>query len=129
MAKTPILIEIEEFFFHAVHRVLIFPLLYGNYEFPIKTICRTKNIKLLRKFIKKNYFQRHEKKNETVYTKTPTGNFIIQFYLQNETSSKKFYQEVFEEVHRKGDAKYKYKVFRNAPGSFKLSARGGSEAG
>ena len=41
-------------------------------------------------------------------------------------TNNEIHHEVLEEVHCKGGAKWKYKVFRNAPGSFRFSA-GGAE--
>ena len=59
------------------------------------------------------------------YTKkVPTENYSTHFYLQNETSNNEIHQEVFEKLHRKGDAMWKYEVFRNAAGSVRVSAYG-----
>ena len=41
------------FLFHAISRVIIFRLKYGKFDFPITTVCRTKNIKILRNILKK----------------------------------------------------------------------------
>ena len=53
-----------------------------------------------------------------------TKNVSTQFYLQNDASNNEFNQKIFEELHHKDGAKCKYVVFRNAPGSFKVSAGG-----
>ena len=39
--------------------------------------------------------------------KTPTANYNTHFNLQDETSNNKVYQEVFQELHRKGGTKCK----------------------
>ena len=59
-----------------------------------------------------------------LYRKTPTANYSTHFNLENETSNNKIHQEVFEELHRKGSALCKKKVFRSAPGNFKVSLCG-----
>ena len=56
--------------------------------------------------------------------KNPTTNDSTHCYLYNWKSNDKIHQEVFEQLHRKGGAKLKHKVFRNAPGSFRFSAGG-----
>ena len=65
----------------------------------------------------KKILKRGTKKNLTV-------NYSTHFYLQNETSSNKIHKEIFEELHRKGGAKCKHEVFRNAPGRFRALAGG-----
>ena len=68
-----------------------------------------------------------------MYENTLTKKDSTQFRPQNETSNNEIYQEVFEDLHRKGGAKSKYEVSRNAPGSFRVSAcetgRGGGRGG
>ena len=59
-----------------------------------------------------------------MYTKTPRTNYSTHFDHQNETSNNKIHQEHFNELRRKCGANCNYKVFRNAPGSFRFSAGG-----
>ena len=57
--------------------------------------------------------------------KTLTTNYSTHSYLQIETKkNNEIHQKVFEELHRRSDAKRRYEVFRNAPGSFWASAGG-----
>ena len=84
IAKAPILIEIEDFFlFHTIHRVIVFRLLCINFEFPIITVCRTKNIKNLRIFQKKFVFKRIRKEwNSFTQKKTLQKTIILTYILK-----------------------------------------------
>ena len=112
IAETPILIEIEEkCLFHAIL---------------IKAVCRTKKYRIVKKFSKNIYIQRY-KKNETVYTKTPTEIIVLLFIFKMRHKTRKSIKKFLRSCNAKmaRSANIKRSGTRLEVSSYQLAERGG----
>ena len=101
IAKTPVLIKVTKIV-HAIIRVIIFRLLYGNFEFRIRTVYRTKNIKTLWKNRKKNYIQRSKNKMKRCRKKTLQQIITLTFFFKMRRQTTKSIKNFFRSCIAKG---------------------------